>query len=329
MKNIRKKISALVIAAFFLALTPGLTQAKEPILPDPGLTPANPFYFLDVFGEWVRTNALTFNDDNRALQQLDHAEERVAEMKKLAGEGKLKAKYAAKLSEKYQKLIEKYEQQIQEKILRGEYATKLEEKLKDIIAKHIDTLESLEDEINDDAAENHVGDALDTAEDEDDNIHEREFENEDSDADFAAEVQKKITKAQAEIAAAETFLATEEAAGEDASADRTRIEKAKNFLAQSQEALEDQRYDVAYALARQAREIAKLIQRPDSGKKVFIDDLSEKAVEEIIKAEEKITEAQNLLQNTQADEATKATATTFINEASNFVTQARTALEQD
>lgn len=53
---------------------------NEASLPNPGLTPENPFYFLDKVGEALR-EFLTFNPEAKARLQITFAAERIAEIK--------------------------------------------------------------------------------------------------------------------------------------------------------------------------------------------------------------------------------------------------------
>ena len=63
------------------------TASEEPLeLPDPGITPTSPFYFLDRFGDWLKLN-LTFNPVKRARVKAEILEERLSEMNKLSEEG--------------------------------------------------------------------------------------------------------------------------------------------------------------------------------------------------------------------------------------------------
>jgi len=74
-------ISATVaITAFFVFTGSAVFAHNEAVLPNAGLTPESPFYFLDKFGEAVRS-FLTFNPEGKAHLQMTFAAERVAEIK--------------------------------------------------------------------------------------------------------------------------------------------------------------------------------------------------------------------------------------------------------
>lgn len=72
--NIKQFIFLLLVFPFFI-----FAQQEVP-LPSAGLTPENPFYFLDRLGENLR-QFFTFNPEGKARLQIEFAEERIAEIK--------------------------------------------------------------------------------------------------------------------------------------------------------------------------------------------------------------------------------------------------------
>lgn len=69
------------IAIISLLIAPVLVFAQNgATLPNAGLTPESPFYFLDRIGEALR-DFLTFNPEAKARLQVAYAGERVAEIK--------------------------------------------------------------------------------------------------------------------------------------------------------------------------------------------------------------------------------------------------------
>ena len=69
------------VSLFVLIGFTGIVFAQnQVVLPSAGLTPENPFYFLDRFGEALRT-FFTFNPEGKAHLQITFAAERVAEIK--------------------------------------------------------------------------------------------------------------------------------------------------------------------------------------------------------------------------------------------------------
>ena len=97
----RKKLTLILIISVFLFT--GTVGASQHGLPNPGLLPGSPFYFLDTLFENIGT-FFTFKDKTKAERFLSLAEERLAEAKKLAEQGK--SNLAEKTVEKYQKLID-------------------------------------------------------------------------------------------------------------------------------------------------------------------------------------------------------------------------------
>lgn len=72
-------------------------------LPEPGLTPDSPLYFLDTLGENVGL-ALARSPENKAKKAFSHAEEKLAEAKNMAEKGKAKA--AEKATKKHDEYTE-------------------------------------------------------------------------------------------------------------------------------------------------------------------------------------------------------------------------------
>lgn len=77
-KIIAVSLLVLPIMAFGQATTPAATPAMA--LPNPGLIPSSPFYFLDRMGE-VLHEFFTFNSDSKARLELELAAERISEIK--------------------------------------------------------------------------------------------------------------------------------------------------------------------------------------------------------------------------------------------------------
>ena len=68
-------VSCLLITSLFWG---GTAYAQDEELPDPGLTPDSPFYFLDNWGKNIGM-FFTFGDEAKAKKALKYAEERLAE----------------------------------------------------------------------------------------------------------------------------------------------------------------------------------------------------------------------------------------------------------
>ena len=87
-------ILALVLALIMaFAIPAGVLAAEEPVadtLPDTGITPDSPFYFLDKWGKQISL-AFTFNAANKVQKALGYAEERLAEAEAMAAQNNFQA----------------------------------------------------------------------------------------------------------------------------------------------------------------------------------------------------------------------------------------------
>ena len=81
-----KAISLLITLVFLLSLGTGVL-AQETELPDPGMTPDSPFYFLEIIAEEIGT-FFTFGDLKKAERHAALAEERLAEVQAVIEKGK-------------------------------------------------------------------------------------------------------------------------------------------------------------------------------------------------------------------------------------------------
>lgn len=78
-----------VVVFLLVALVAPAASAQETNLPNPGITPDSPFYFLDKWGESFG-RLFAFGNKANAAKQSKYAEERLAEAKQMAEEGKQK-----------------------------------------------------------------------------------------------------------------------------------------------------------------------------------------------------------------------------------------------
>ncbi len=106
-----KAISLLITLAFLFSLGTGVL-AQETELPDPGLTPDSPFYFLETIAEEIVT-FFTFGDLKKAERYATLAAERLAEAQAVVEKGK---------SELVEKTLARYEKQLNNSIARAEKA---------------------------------------------------------------------------------------------------------------------------------------------------------------------------------------------------------------
>jgi len=122
-----KAISLLITSVFLFSLGTGVL-AQETELPDPGLTPDSPFYFLETIAEGIGT-FFTFGDLKKAERHAALAAERLAEVKAVVEKGK---------PEFAEKTLERYEDQLEKSIARAEKAMakgKSTEKVMEVLAK--------------------------------------------------------------------------------------------------------------------------------------------------------------------------------------------------
>ncbi len=106
-----KAISLLIISMFLFSLGTGVL-AQETELPDPGLTPDSPFYFLETIAEGLVT-FFTFGDLKKAERYATLAAERLAEAQAVVEKGK---------PEFAEKTLVRYEMQLEKSIARAEKA---------------------------------------------------------------------------------------------------------------------------------------------------------------------------------------------------------------
>ena len=116
-----------------LILVTGTASAHIEDLPDPGILPGNPFYFLDILSERIGI-FFTFGDVKKAEKHLDIAAERLAEAQILAEQGKTKR--AEKAAEKYQRRVDKALAKIEEARKDGKDTNRIFENIAEAMVKH-------------------------------------------------------------------------------------------------------------------------------------------------------------------------------------------------
>lgn len=104
----------ILIALLFFGTT---ASAQETDLPDPGLTPDSPFYFLELVIERVGT-FFTFGHVKKAERHTALAAERIAEAKAMVD--KEKPKLAEKAVKRYEKQLEKALSRTRKAMVKGE-----------------------------------------------------------------------------------------------------------------------------------------------------------------------------------------------------------------
>ena len=145
-----KKIILLITLLILISFTVGVS-AQDTDLPEPGLTPDSPFYFLEIIAENVGT-FFTFGDLKKAERYTVLATERLAEAKAVIEKGK---------PELVEKTMERYENQLNKSIARAEKAMEKDkntEKATEFVAKigkttytHLDVLAEVYEKVPEEA----------------------------------------------------------------------------------------------------------------------------------------------------------------------------------
>jgi len=117
----------------------GVNFAQEVELPNPGLTPDSPFYFLDTLGEKINL-FFTFDPAKKAEKAFQYVGEKLAEIKGMAEANKIEA--LKKAGQKYQEYLALFFKKGEEAYGAGRDLTELEKKAK---LKSLDYLVILSD----------------------------------------------------------------------------------------------------------------------------------------------------------------------------------------
>jgi len=142
-----KVISILITSVVLFSLGTGVL-AQETELPNPGLTPDSPFYFLETIMEEIGT-FFTFGDLKKAERYATLAAERLAEAQVIAGKGK---------PELVEKTLERYAMQLQNSIARAEKAQTKGQNTEQVMArvgqatsKHLEVLAEVAEKVPEEA----------------------------------------------------------------------------------------------------------------------------------------------------------------------------------
>ena len=144
-----KKIS-LILASLILVSLIGTVLAQETELPDPGLTPDSPFYFLERISEEIGT-FFTFGDLKKAERYAALATERVAEARAVVEKGKPEA--AEKALKRYRYQLEKALVQAEKAKVKGKNIEKVTEIVAKATSKHLTVLERVLEKVPEQAKE--------------------------------------------------------------------------------------------------------------------------------------------------------------------------------
>ena len=141
-------IKKIFILGTFLFLFAGVTLAQDETLSDPGLTPDNPFYFLEIIAEKIG-NLFTFGDEAKAERMLALMEERMAEAHKMLEEGK--TEHAQKAFKRYQTHLQECEKRLEKMEKEGKSIDDVSKKVATATEKHIAVLERVYERVPDQA----------------------------------------------------------------------------------------------------------------------------------------------------------------------------------
>lgn len=140
--------SSLLLITFLLF--GGVANAAEDELPDPGILPGNPFYFLDTVFEGLGT-IFTFGDQAKAERFLGLAEERLAEANELAEQGK--SNRAEKATEKYTQRLAKALDRAQKAKDKGKDTDAVLTKIAEATVRHQEVLARVYEKVPEQAKE--------------------------------------------------------------------------------------------------------------------------------------------------------------------------------
>lgn len=136
-----------IVALFnILLVSPALAQEEaslpEASLPDPGLTPDHPLYFLDDFWKSIRLS-FTRKVEARVELRLKFAQEKLAEMQAMAEEKKEEA--LAKATARYEEHLAEINERLERANLTDERRAQIEERLATAAERHQTALDRIED----------------------------------------------------------------------------------------------------------------------------------------------------------------------------------------
>ncbi len=135
-----RKLSIILTTVIVLSLSSGVALAatSSETLPNPGLTPDSPFYFLE---QWMDSISMffTFSKDGKAQKALSIANEKLAEAKKMAEKGEQKAEAVAEKD--YEKYMDEATQYAGQSKATGK--TNALEQIQDATARHEATMQKV------------------------------------------------------------------------------------------------------------------------------------------------------------------------------------------
>jgi len=140
-------LSCVVIAPLLFSGT-AYGQDEELQLPDPGITPDSPFYFLDLWGERVGLS-FAFGAEAKAERALGYAEERLAEAHAMAVRNRVRALERA--TNGYEEHMSLAIQKMEEARNKGVDISEVSEIVASATSKHLFVLDEVEDIVPEEA----------------------------------------------------------------------------------------------------------------------------------------------------------------------------------
>lgn len=137
------RLSLVSIVLVISLLFGGAAYAQEEELPDPGITPDSPFYFLDSLGKKLGL-AFTFGDEAKAQKALEYAEERLAEAQAMALKNRLKEMTQA--AGEYEQFMAMVNERMQAAVQKNA-SSNVSEKVALAAQKHLAVLDKVSDEV--------------------------------------------------------------------------------------------------------------------------------------------------------------------------------------
>ncbi len=143
MKIKRLRLTLLSCIMVISLLFSGTAYAQEEELPNPGITPDSPFYFLDNWGKNIGL-FFAFGPEAKARKALEYAEERLAEAQAMAVRNRLRE--VTQASDDYDKFMTMVAERLEEARQRG-----LTDNVSEVVAlaakKHLSALDRVKDQV--------------------------------------------------------------------------------------------------------------------------------------------------------------------------------------
>jgi F0F1-type ATP synthase membrane subunit b/b' len=147
MNKIRMSVVSIILVISLLF--GGTAYAQDEELPDPGITPDSPFYFLDTLGKKLGL-IFAFGDEAKAKQALEYAEERLAEARAMALQSKLEE--MAQAAGEYEQFMAMVNQRMQA-AAQNNASTNVSEKVALSAQKHLAIMDRVRDRVPEEGRE--------------------------------------------------------------------------------------------------------------------------------------------------------------------------------